>query len=194
MAKEKSVLVRMSEDLHESLEEHSEAKGISMAHVARQGIKAEIGYEDHDGSSGAAVDAEELRSVVADAVTDAVEDAVAPNAKRTDERLRRIENALTTIQEEVGEETPSVDNDLLIDYIPSVDLVEAVGRDENGQPQGEYRPTEEIVAEAKSANEIANEIGVPLESVENGIEQLMIETPLIQAIEHNGTTYYHVKQ
>jgi hypothetical protein len=116
-----------------------------------------------------------------------------------DQRLAAIEATLETVQEDIeGDEGGTVARDMLIGHIPNVDLRRV--RDDIDDPSSvppderHRRPTDdEIREEAKTPDEIADDIGVPTPPVRRTLEQMALKSERVYSHEtESGQRRYFV--
>jgi hypothetical protein len=175
--KSKQVLVRLTPERKQDWDEEAEARGQSLSEFVRHTVDDRVEGR-HEGTTD---------SIDAEAITEAVEAAIENHTEEVDSRLSSVEAAVNGLQEELdGSGKGTVAAELIFEELPNFS---PYTKDDDGQPV--TRPDEEVADEAKSPEELAGDIGVPVGPVRRTIEKLDVESERIYSIEmDNGQRRY----
>jgi hypothetical protein len=168
--KSEQVLIRITPERKEEWEAVAEEHGYSTSEFVRFAVDNWIQGQTAGNEATATVDPE--------SVADAVEDVIQEHTETVTERLSAIEAAVSGVQEEVGTGGQgTVAAELIFEGLPNILHFR--------------KNVDEVAADAKTAEEVAADIGVPAPPVRRTLERLDLESERVHSVEFdNGERGY----
>lgn len=191
--KTEQVLIRVTPETKEEWAQEAEDRGFrGLSGFVRFAVNNEIDGRAAEG--GTVEKGDEARDDLT--LEDAVE-AIEEAKRDMDDRLRNVETAVGSLHDELeNADGGTVAPELVTEHLPSVKLRrmrDDVEDPSSVPPEERYRrPTdEEIAAEAKTPEEIADEIGVPTPPVRRTLEKMALKSERVDSHEdENGKQRY----
>lgn len=166
--------MRLTPERKETWRAMAEKRGYGLSEFVRHAVDNEI--EGRNGTPS---------SVDGDDVAEAVGEVLDERLGDVDGRLSAVESAVTSLQDEVGDDGGSVSEGLVFEELPNVAI-----RERNDGGEKVTRSEDEVRSEAKTAAEVAADIGVPVAPVRRTLERMAVESERVRTTEHGEEVFY----